>query len=274
MIRSRPYQFSTLSGSIRWYDSVGSTNDALKAVAENGGDEGTVVVADVQTAGRGRQGRAWISERGGGLCLSVLLRPQTPLRMLGHLTLVSAISVAEAAAHYLETVGIDPAARIDIKWPNDVLADGKKLAGILVETGLIGERAKWAVVGIGVNLARGFFPRQLEGLAIALDEVTSATVSRDDFAMEFLRRFDAWYSKMAGGQMGEIRERWCELSSFASGRVIEIETGEGTLRGTTRGLDRDGALLLHLSTGEDRAIFVGDVLRVLPSASDRTERGE
>lgn len=271
MIRLQPYQSSGLAGVIRWYDTVGSTNDVLKALAESGGDEGTVVIADVQTAGRGRQGRRWISERGSGLFLSVLLRPQIPVKKLGHVTLVSAIVAVEAIAHFLNADGTDPRGRVDIKWPNDVWIDEKKIAGILVETGLVVERVKWAVVGIGVNLTSGSLPSELTGQAIAMSDVTSAPVNRDAFAMDLLQRFGVWYGKAAESRFDEIRNRWCELSSFAAGRLIEIETGEGTLRGTTRGLDPDGGLLVRLDSGEERAVFVGEVLRVVPSPRNQPE---
>lgn len=265
MIRSQPYRFEGLGGVVQWHDAVGSTNDVAKAMAEAGADEGAAVIADFQTAGRGRQGRPWISERGTGLYFSIILRPRIPLDMLGHLTLLSAIAVSETASRFLDESG--SRAQADIKWPNDVLLDGKKLAGILVETALIGGQVKWAVVGVGVNLLAPSASAELRANIAALAE-SRPPVERDAFAWELLRRLGEWYGAACGGQFDRIRQRWRQLSSFASNRAVEIETGEGTVRGVTRGLNHEGALLLRLESGEERAVFVGEVLRVITSRGD------
>jgi BirA family transcriptional regulator, biotin operon repressor / biotin---[acetyl-CoA-carboxylase] ligase len=232
--------------------TIGSTNDYLKDRARSGAPEWTVVVADRQTAGRGREGRSWVSPSG-NLYLSVLLRPAfEPLTLL---PLAAGVAVAEA----LQPFGV----QARLKWPNDVEADGKKIAGVLTESAAAGGGAEWVVIGMGVNLYPDEpLPETATSLrAVTGGEETSATC-REAMAASVLARLAVWYDALRHGAARAVVAAWRERALPWWGRTVEAGSGDLVLRGVARGLDDRGALVLELPDGSHRAVFSGEVREV------------
>ncbi len=225
-------------------ETTASTNDDARRLAASGSPEGTVVLAESQTSGRGRLGHAWNSPEG-GLYLSVVLRPQEPPAMLGRYALTAAVAVADACC--------DAGARdVSLKWPNDVLARGRKLGGILVELRHDPSGVEM-IAGIGVNVLQGEgdFPPTLSRTATSLRLAGARDPGdRETVAVRVLTHLAASLAVLRAGHWDEIAERFVRYAPSASGRSVRLRTGE---RGTTTGLDPSGAL--RVSVG-DRLVLV------------------
>jgi BirA family biotin operon repressor/biotin-[acetyl-CoA-carboxylase] ligase len=220
-------------------------------MAASGAEEGVAIIAYEQTAGRGRQGRSWSSPPGEGLYLSVILRPELAPGRAAIITLAAAVAVAE-------TLALDFNIPADIKWPNDVLASGKKICGILVESAIEGGEIAHAVIGIGVNLGQREFPEEIKNTATSMLLESNRRVMPDQFAGPLLERLDAWY-RAAVQSPSEVLARWEQLSSYARGREVRVFSGGVTIEGVTRGITGAGALVLELGNGERREIVSGEV---------------
>ena len=239
---------------------IGSTNAVAKELARDGAPEGTVVVADEQTAGRGRLGRRWLAPPGTCLLCSVLFRPQLPLAQVHHLTMVCALAAADA----IEVVG---GLKAGLKWPNDLVIPcsttempsphWRKLAGLLTETGVAGERLDFAIVGLGINV--NVPPEMLPSLAADATSV-SAEIGRPVDRAELL-----------GAMMAEVETRYERLRAGASpydewaarlltlGQVVQATTPTGELTGVAESVDEAGALLLRTADGAIHTLTAGDV---------------
>ena len=240
-----------LGGAILRFDSLPSTNDLARELAEQGAPEGTAVLAREQTRGRGRQGRSWSSPRGEGLYLSVILRPPLAPSQATVLTLAAAIAVAE-------TLTLDYHVAADIKWPNDIHARGKKLCGILIESSVEKSELDYVVLGVGVNLGQRAFADELQAVATSLLIESGNRVTPDEFAAPLLVRLDHWY-RVALRQPAEIIARWQQLSSYAEGCAVRVEEGDRAIEGVTRGLAPTGALVVETADGERREIVAGEI---------------
>ncbi len=243
------------------YDLLGSTNDQAKAFAREGAGHGLAVWAREQTQGRGRQGRDWRSPPG-NLYLSVILQPDVAIERLGELSFVAAIAVAEAIAGAIA----DPAL-VRLKWPNDILLDGGKVAGILMETESAPSGAvHWVVLGLGVNLVSA--PVGLPYRAVAVSEFGPAS---DCPAMvaAVLRQVDVLWRLWVAEGFAPIRERW-RLLGHRPGDRLTVRQGDGVVEGAFVDLDGDGALLLETAAGSIR-ILAGDVFPV--TAASRSQIG-
>jgi BirA family biotin operon repressor/biotin-[acetyl-CoA-carboxylase] ligase len=230
-------------------ETVGSTSDEARARAEAGAPEGTMVVAARQEQGRGRAGRRWSSPPG-NLYASVVLRPDCAPAIAAQLSFVSAVALAEAL-DALAPGSLD----IRLKWPNDVLADGRKVAGILLESALSGERVAWVVVGIGLNLV--VHPADSRWPATNLDRLgfrVSPRAALDALAPALRARYEAWRT----GGFESVREAWL-ARAFGLGETIEIALGEERLAGRFAGIDASGALALALPGNETRKIAAGEI---------------
>jgi BirA family biotin operon repressor/biotin-[acetyl-CoA-carboxylase] ligase len=237
------------------FDSLPSTNTEAARQAASGAAEGLCVVAREQTAGRGRRERAWASPRDAGLYFSVVLRPPTEPGRWPLLTLAAAVAVADALAEVcaLET---------DIKWPNDVLAGGRKLCGILAETAE-GARGRACVLGVGVNLSNGAFPPDLKETATSVEEQAGAAPDAERLLASLLRSLARRYETLQGpGGPAQILADWEARSSYARGRRVSVRLVEETFRGITRGLEPDGALRVEADDGALRIVRAGDVTAV------------
>jgi BirA family biotin operon repressor/biotin-[acetyl-CoA-carboxylase] ligase len=252
-----------LSPATRWvarrldvHSVVDSTNRIAEELARAGAPDGTVVIADHQTAGRGRQGRSFFSPAGRGLYLSLLLRPRMPADQLHHHVFAAAVAVAEAAARVLPAQ-----ARIEIKWPNDVLVAGRKLSGINLPVQLEGERPVSAVLGVGVNVNTRpeEFPAELRGLATSLYAAAGHEIERAPFAERLLEDLERWIDRLRAGDFAGVLEAWRSRLGLLGSRVRIGGPGVARPReGIARGVDSAGALLLETDAGLER-VLAGDV---------------
>jgi len=238
---------------IHRYGSVASTNAVCWELAARGEPEGTVVLADEQTGGRGRSGRTWDSPAGIGIWVSILLSPGLPVDRVAPLSVVTAISVADA----LRTItGVE----IGVKWPNDLVAGGRKLGGVLVESGeTVGDPVESAVVGIGIDVAQDEddFPPELRGRATSIRILTGATPDRDALLAAILTQFEEDYRRYVTGGFPAMRERWRTLSTTLGGS-IEVESGGERRSGKVVDISDGGALVIE-AEGRREEIWHGDV---------------
>jgi BirA family biotin operon repressor/biotin-[acetyl-CoA-carboxylase] ligase len=234
--------------------TTGSTNSDAATLGREGAPEGTVVIADAQTAGRGRLGRAWVSRPGLNLYVSVLLRPTIVPAAAPQLALVAGLAVAET----LEAEDLAPT----IKWPNDVLLGGKKVCGILTELEAETDRVEFVVVGIGVNLNSELtdFPPELHERATSMLIESGRQVDRAAFTALLLARFERCYERFRSEGFGALSKEWAARSAL-TGRDITVDGAGGLVKGSYAGIDSEGALLLK-EPGEDgrvHRVLAGDV---------------
>ncbi|HEX8070532.1 MAG TPA: biotin--[acetyl-CoA-carboxylase] ligase [Pyrinomonadaceae bacterium] len=238
--------------TILHFDSLPSTNDEAARQAARGAAEGLCVVAREQTAGRGRQARAWASPKDAGLYFSVVLRPRLPPAQWPLITLAAALAVRAALADAC-------ALTTDIKWPNDLLADGRKLCGILAEV-CETERGRACVLGIGINLVDAAYQPELRAQATSVAAAAGRAPDRAALLAALTRQLAVYYERLhAADGVEEIIRSWCAASSYAAGKRVRVETGADAFAGTTRGLEPDGALRVETETGELKLVRAGDV---------------
>jgi len=238
---------------IHVFQETTSTNDVAARLARGEAREGAVVFAESQSKGRGRMGRAWLSPAGKGLWFTVLLRPNIAPAGATQLTIAAATALARAIT--LQT-GIVP----DIKWPNDILIRGRKVAGILTEMSAELDHLKDLLLGIGmdVNLETEDFPAALRQTATSLAIETGAKVNRSELAVAILRELDRDYDLINKGHFEVLAEQWQERCSTL-GREVSIRVGDRVIRGQAESLDDDGALLVRGAHGHLERIIGGDV---------------
>ncbi|HET9551793.1 MAG TPA: biotin--[acetyl-CoA-carboxylase] ligase [Anaeromyxobacteraceae bacterium] len=239
------------------FEELGSTNDQAKELAEQGAEHGEVVVAERQTAGRGRRGRAWLSTARRNVTFSVVLRPEElPPARAAELTLVAAVAVCDA----LRQAGVDAG----IKWPNDVLVGGRKIAGILTEMEAEADRVHWVVLGVGVNVNARLedFPPELRGEATSVLLERGQPAPRSLFLAACLTGIEDWYDRHAEGGFAPIRAAWRERS-VTLGREVSVRTDGGEVLGRAEDIDEAGALLVRTPRGLER-ILSGDVALLRP----------
>jgi BirA family transcriptional regulator, biotin operon repressor / biotin---[acetyl-CoA-carboxylase] ligase len=242
---------------------VSSTNDELKALAQQGAPEWTAVVAERQTAGRGRHGRSWAS-RPGDLFLSALLRPAEPGERSSLIPLAAGIATSEA----LERQGV--VARL--KWPNDLLVAARKIGGILCESSSGSGGLEAVVVGIGVNVAAPleWLPPEVRGTATSMLAEGASNANAEEVGAAVLTRLRVWYHALRSG--ADVVAAWRARSVSWWGEPVEVQTGQERLRGRPRDISPDGGLLLELDGGRLVTIVSGGVKRLRPTGDGRHER--
>jgi BirA family biotin operon repressor/biotin-[acetyl-CoA-carboxylase] ligase len=231
---------------------VDSTNEWAKELAKHGLEEGTVVVAETQTSGRGRLSREWFSPRG-GLWFSVILRPKIRAAQAARLVFVAGLSVTEVLH---EKYGLE----IETKWPNDVLVNGKKICGILTEMNTTGEKINFVVVGIGVNanfVVGDFLPTQLQGSATSLEDELGHKVLFEELLGTVLEKLETEYDSFMSGEYSSLLDKWKGYAKFL-GRRVEVASENEVFNGLALDVDRDGALILKLEDGMIKRVFAGD----------------
>jgi BirA family biotin operon repressor/biotin-[acetyl-CoA-carboxylase] ligase len=245
-----------LARDLRWFDCIDSTNRAALELARAGAAHGTTLVAETQSAGRGRQGRSFFSPPHLNLYTSIVLRPETDTAEAPAWIMAAAAGVAEAIA---AEVG-DPAA-VEIKWPNDVLLGGLKTCGILMELSAEATRVGHMVLGIGVNLNvdRADFPAEFRRHATSLSSHSGHRIDRVAFARRLYALLEDVLDRCAGGGLEAVRPRFEALFRMPGRRVSILEPGGGVLEGEVAGIDRDGALLLRRPDGSCERVLAGDV---------------
>lgn len=232
-------------------DSVDSTNDEAKRRAADGAPDGTVILAKQQSVGKGRRGRAWDSPPGNLYC-SLLLRPEGSLESVMQLGFVAALALHDGLSAFAPA-----GAAIACKWPNDLLIDGRKCAGILMEAKGAGggTRLDWLVVGFGINVRSS--PKQSEFPATSLLESGFGAVRIDTLLAELLSRFDTWRQRWRMFGFSAVREAWL-AAAYGRGEAITVRLHDETVHGRFADLDRDGALLVDVAAGQ-RRVTAGDV---------------
>jgi len=238
---------------IQVFEQTTSTNDVIEKLARDGVKEGAVVFAESQTKGRGRLGRKWISPAHKGLWFSILLRPSLRPQEATQLTVASATALRRAIEN--ET-GLKP----EIKWPNDILIGGKKVAGILTELSAEVDRVKHIILGIGVdvNLDATELPAELRKTATSLKIEAGEMIVRAELAVAILRELDFDYARICGGKFLAVADEW-ESHCATIGKNVTVLIGDRKTRGRAESLDDDGALLIRTEHGHLERIIGGDV---------------
>jgi BirA family biotin operon repressor/biotin-[acetyl-CoA-carboxylase] ligase len=246
-------QTKVIGRDIRVFEETTSTNDVMEKLARDGVREGAVVFAESQTKGRGRLGRKWMSPLRRGLWFSILLRPQLSPSSVTQLTIAAATGLFRGIR---AQTGLTP----EIKWPNDILIGGKKVAGILTELSAELDKVKYVIIGVGVdvNLGVGEFPPDLRKIATSLKIETGQRVNRAELAVRILRELDRDYDRICRGQFEAVANEWEERCSTIRHNVV-IHMGDRKIQGCAESLDTDGALLLRTQHGHLERIIGGDV---------------
>lgn len=236
-----------------YFDSVGSTNNIAKNLAVEGAEDGTVIVAEEQTGGKGRLDRNFFSPKGKSILFSVILRPKCLPKDAPKFTLMAAVAVALA----MEKFNL----RAEIKWPNDIMHGKKKLVGILTEMNAAIEQVNFIVVGIGINVnfSRADFPAEIEKIASSLSEVAGKKILRREFFKTLLEEFDKLYLEVRAAGFEKIFDLWRKFNVTLDKevKIISAESGESFF-GRAIDIDPDGALIVATSKGLQK-VYAGDV---------------
>ncbi|HKI51633.1 MAG TPA: biotin--[acetyl-CoA-carboxylase] ligase [Geothermobacteraceae bacterium] len=254
-IRSR-LSTRVIGREILCHEQLASTNLTAMELGEAGAAEGLVVIAEQQTAGKGRLGRRWESPAGVNLYLSILLRPAMPPWEVPRLTFLSAVAAARALQ---DVTGL----KVEVKWPNDLLVNGKKIAGLLNEMSAESDAVHHVVLGLGlnINMTADQFPSELRYPATSVWLEKGTLTSRLDVVVALLEHFDRLYDEFLRCGMEPVRQAWQELFAML-GKAVRVESGPASLKGVVAGIDEEGALLLQLPDGTIEKVLAGDVLPV------------
>jgi BirA family biotin operon repressor/biotin-[acetyl-CoA-carboxylase] ligase len=238
---------------IHVFEETTSTNDVIEKLAHDEVKEGAVVFAECQTRGRGRLGRKWLSPAKKGLWFSILLRPDLPPQDATQLTVASATALRRA-------LHVHTGLEVKIKWPNDVIIQDKKVAGILTELRAELDRIKYVILGIGVdvNVNTSDFPAELRKIATSLKAELGRPVPRAELAVTILKELDRDYQRITDGAFSAVADEW-EEHCTTIGQQVVIRIGERQIRGRAESLDEDGALSLRTDHGHLERIVGGDV---------------
>ena len=242
-----------LGNKIHVFDELDSTNLEAYRMAREGGEEGEVVVADRQLRGKGRLNRPWLSPPGVNLYVSIILRPPIAVRNAPLITLMAAIATAKAAKGIS---GLQPR----IKWPNDLLINGKKVAGLLNELKSKAGEVDFVILGIGinVNMTLEMIPEEMRPTVTSLREELGYDISRVEFLSALLREVEGEYQAFLTGETERILRQWEELSQMV-GTVVEMKSFHEVIRGRVKGIDSDGSLLLSAPDGSEKRVIAGDI---------------
>jgi BirA family biotin operon repressor/biotin-[acetyl-CoA-carboxylase] ligase len=236
-----------------------STNAEALERARRGAPAGTLIYAESQTAGRGRNRRRWISPSGAGLYFSLLLRPIQPVNRWSILTHAASVAVALTLRELSDASWIPRPLDLELKWPNDVLCSGRKAAGILLETAGTAGTIEAVVIGVGINVKPGRLPGELADDAISISEAAGVQVPRRRLLVRFLCHFQTEYDLFQRGEHDAILEQWKSYSRMWRDTPVWIMDGEGPRPGVTAGLTESGALLVREPDGRETEIMAGDV---------------
>ncbi len=235
---------------IYYFKEIDSTNNKAYELAEKGAEEGIVIIAESQTRGKGRLGRRWESPYGVNLYTSIILRPQISPNIATLITIMSSIAVSDAIN---KSFNIVP----QIKWPNDIIINNKKVSGILTEMDSNISLVNFIILGIGVNLNMDV-PEYLKDKAISIKEIMNKEVSRVEFTAILFKMIEKWYNNFLKKGFESIIYPWNRYSMM-EGKLIKVSSHGETIEGYSIGLDRDGALILRDRNGIIRRVIAGDV---------------
>ncbi|MFC1670015.1 biotin--[acetyl-CoA-carboxylase] ligase [Spirochaetota bacterium] len=240
-------------GYIFYSESIDSTNIKAKELANEGHQEGTVIIADSQSKGKGRKGRHWFSPGKTGIYMSLILKPPIIPSEAQKITLITAVAIAEVLKYY---AGID----VRIKWPNDILVNNKKLAGILTEINTTKDSINYIIVGMGINVNTPLesMPSEIRDIATSILIETNKEMEKWDIVKVILESFERYYNKFLNNGFADILEEWKRLSQIM-GSKIKVDLEKGSIEGEVVEVDKDGFLIIRDSDGNDEKIIAGDV---------------
>jgi BirA family biotin operon repressor/biotin-[acetyl-CoA-carboxylase] ligase len=243
----------TIGGTIHAFRTVSSTNDAALAMAEEGCPDGTLVIAEAQTGGRGRLGRHWHSPAGSGLWFSVVLRPKLAASGAQALTFLGAVATARAVR---DLHGVP----MTLKWPNDLFLEGRKMGGVLTELSAESDLIRHAVIGIGfnVNLPAAAWPPELKPIATSLQVAAGGPVPRVPLLRRILEEMETRYAQLQRSGPASLVDEARALTPMI-GKIVRIQHLGQVREGTVVGMDPDGALLLRSAAGTVERLLAGDV---------------
>ncbi len=243
---------SIFSENIIFHERIESTNSLAKELAVKGEKEGTLVLAEEQTGGRGRMDRRWLSPPYKNLLFSIILRPDLPVDSVFSLTMILSVATIEAIK---KTAGLS----LMIKWPNDIYLNNMKLGGILTEFSVKGERPEYVVLGLGLNV--NWTPESSADMLFSstsiLKETGKSTV-RERLLADILKGFEAYYREVVSCRMDSLKKKWNDLS-LVTGREVAVSGYNEKTEGIAQGIDDQGALLIRRADGSEQRIMSGDV---------------
>jgi BirA family transcriptional regulator, biotin operon repressor / biotin---[acetyl-CoA-carboxylase] ligase len=243
---------SVFGKRIYHYFKTDSTNTIALELGHAGEPHGTLAIAEEQTGGRGRAGRSWHSEKTSGIYVTVLLRPQISPTLAPLITILAGLAVRDAVQ---DETGV----AADLRWPNDLLAGGKKFCGILTEMYAEPSQVRFVIVGIGINVNHIAMPPELASVATSLRTMTGKPISRLQLLVQLLRQLESYYNRFLAEGAEPILARFAELSSYARGKRVRINTGRESYVGTTDGLEPNGLLRVRRDDGNVAVVISGDV---------------
>ena len=245
----------SLGRNIVHYFRTDSTNSVANKLAAEGAEHGSVVLAEEQTGGRGRLGRVWFSEKSSGIYTSIILRPPLAPAAAPVLTLMAGLAAQKAVS---TITGL----KVDIRWPNDLLVNGKKVCGILTEMSAEVDCLHAVVLGIGINVNHSVMPGELENIATSLRMEARRGISRIQVLVTLLREMERHYQLLLRSGNKAITERWEAASTFAHGKRVRVVTATREGLATTMGLDPGGALKIQYDDGRQESLVAGEVVEV------------
>jgi biotin-[acetyl-CoA-carboxylase] ligase BirA-like protein len=245
-------QTDFIGQGIHHFNEVTSTNDVAKELAAKGAEEGTVVVSERQTLGRGRLGREWASPQG-GMWFSMVLRPKVAPKDASKLTFVAAVAVTKLIREMFDL-------EAEIKWPNDILIGGKKVCGILTETSTKGDAVDFVVAGVGINanVSLNSFSEELRDSLTSLKKELKEEINREKFMRALLEELERYYVMFTQKKFDLILGEWRNLAGFL-GQYVEIKSFDEEFIGRAVDVDQDGALMVKLRDGTVKKVLSGDI---------------
>lgn len=237
------------------YDEIKSTNDIAYMLAEKSSPEGTIVIAESQSGGRGRRGRKWISFPGQSLSFSVILKPEIPIESAAGITLVMAVSLSDTLHDF-------SVHKHSIKWPNDILINSKKISGILTELKTASGRIDFIIAGTGINIGtiKNLLPPELHGIASSIYDETGIIINRINFMQKLLLNIENRYKEFISSGLEGIISSWKENSDMA-GKRVSVTNADGVIEGTVTGINESGSLVLE--TGQGRLEIISGEVSIL-----------
>jgi BirA family transcriptional regulator, biotin operon repressor / biotin---[acetyl-CoA-carboxylase] ligase len=254
MLRQR-LRGSLFGKRIYHFFKTDSTNQVAMELGHAGEPEGAVIIAEEQTAGRGRAGHSWHSERAAGIYATILLRPRLAPVQAPLLTMMAGLSARAAVQAATEL-------SVDLKWPNDLMISGKKLGGILTEMHAEPSQVRFVIVGIGINVNQQKFPAELTGASTSLRMETGRMQSRLEVLVQFLRQFESDYKELLSEGSSGVVKRFEAASSYARGKRLRVTNGRESFIGVTAGLEETGLLRVKRDDGEITTVIAGEVAEV------------
>lgn len=240
-----------LGQEVHFFSSIDSTQNELHSLAKEGAPEGTVVIADQQLGGKGRLGRVWHSPPGSAISISILLRPKLELHRCPQLTLLAAVAIVEAIR---EQTGLP----VEIKWPNDVLLNGKKICGILTELNAESDCINYLIIGVGINVNTPAFPDELSSIATSLAIEKKESIQRVTLIQNLLQRLEDLYLLYLKEGFAPIKSRW-ESYAISIGKRVTIRQMSGSMTGLALGIDDTGVLLVQKDDGGIEKVYSADI---------------